>query len=131
MTEKITREQILAMEPGRELDALVAEKVMGWTNKILPVTPFDSHSAPYWCVYGVKVNPVLNWSPSSNISASWEVVEHLRGVHGLKILISPQNHEGFYLHVRNEMGGNITGVYEFDFAPVGIAKIALLAVMDE
>ncbi len=30
----MTREQILAMEPGRELDALVAERVMGWTNII-------------------------------------------------------------------------------------------------
>jgi len=27
----ITRNEILAMVPGRELDALVAEKVMGWT----------------------------------------------------------------------------------------------------
>lgn len=30
MSEQMTREQILAMEPGRELDALIADKVMGW-----------------------------------------------------------------------------------------------------
>lgn len=32
MTEQLTREKILSMQPGWELDALVAEQVMGYTT---------------------------------------------------------------------------------------------------
>jgi hypothetical protein len=71
--------------PGREMDALVAEKVMGW--------PLQS-SAPYtWPHVTLNVDPTHDclwlfrmadkgthytqehWSPSTSISAAWEVVE--------------------------------------------------------
>ena len=32
----MTRDEVLTMKPGRELDALVAEKVMGWRKKTFP-----------------------------------------------------------------------------------------------
>ena len=43
------------MKPGRELDALVVEKVMGWK----------------W----LSGNP---WAPSTDIAAAWEVLEKMR-----------------------------------------------------
>lgn len=82
----LTREQILAMKPGRELDALVAEKVMGWKRRqcsvftdiqwlmsldtdgqdVLGVT-YRSDAAPiYW--QGLP-------DYSTSIAAAWEVVE--------------------------------------------------------
>jgi len=55
MNDKIelTREQILFLKPGRELDALVARKLFG------------------------VLNPDSRWRPSEDISAVWEVVEKM------------------------------------------------------
>lgn len=53
----MNREDILAMKPSRELDAFVAEKVMGYE--------------PGTATLG-------GWHPSEDLSAAWEVVEGLR-----------------------------------------------------
>lgn len=72
------------MKPGRELDALVAEKVMGlsyypvWTNSYgqhVPHAVFDK---------GVKQNVVTcgYLKPySTDIAAAWEVVEKFNGLY--------------------------------------------------
>jgi hypothetical protein len=73
----IPRDEILAMEPGRELDALVAEKVMEWTN----FSPIDPN-----CDYSVGVKGRKNFAIdprdgkqkpiplySSDIAAAFEV----------------------------------------------------------
>lgn len=81
-----------AMKPGRELDALVAEKVMG-----LPVIAFEGAPCPdcggemrycgarSWChsaCHEWKYSPYRAYS--TDIAAAWEVVaymeNHLRGV---------------------------------------------------
>ena len=69
------------MEAGRELDALVAEKVMGWHRV------HDGLNERWADVngYGAYVNrgdgtppPGMFWSPSTDIAAAWQVVEHMR-----------------------------------------------------
>lgn len=72
----------------RKLDALVAEKVMGWSNAGPPenpliVPPLDheairNHWAAEWDEHGCP-----HWMPrySSDISAAWEVVEAMGGHH--------------------------------------------------
>lgn len=50
------------MKPGRELDALVAEKVMGWTE----VCGYEGEYKGYW-----KILPKY----STDIAAAWAVVE--------------------------------------------------------
>lgn len=56
---------------GRELDALVAEKVMGWRR--LPDTPEWGVPPDY------TTGGALGWRPySTDIAAAWEVVEKLR-----------------------------------------------------
>jgi hypothetical protein len=63
---------------GREVDALVAEKVMDWAivqQKYLDGTPagpliFDSDGQ-------LRGGPGEGWSPSTNIPQAWEVVEKL------------------------------------------------------
>ena len=52
------------MEPGPELDALVAEKVMGW-----------GRSERSWWVTHKGAELCYSWSPSTNIAHAWEVVE--------------------------------------------------------
>ena len=64
------------MKPGRELDALVAEKVMGWTEckpmTIEPMDMFMAHGYPPG-ERQRKVCPPF----SRGIAAAWEVVEKL------------------------------------------------------
>jgi hypothetical protein len=56
---------------NRELDALVAEKVMGWTWH-------DTMLCWYPSTPGATLNDTRSkqdWQPSTDISAAWEVVE--------------------------------------------------------
>lgn len=77
------------MKPGRELDALVAEKVMGW--RVVREPQDDGYGGPplpkpfLWAIgdgtpavfrEGQEPQP---WSPSRDIAAAWEVVEKVSG----------------------------------------------------
>lgn len=57
------------VKSGRELDTLIAEKVMGWTSIA------DGHVVPY-------KGP---WSPSTNIAHAWEVVEKVTAITGPRV----------------------------------------------
>jgi len=71
MTEQLTRDEILALKPGRELDALVAEKVMGWKTNWLKTDWYE------------EVNPnthrhkglVKDFKPSTDNAAAFEAEE--------------------------------------------------------
>jgi len=82
------------MKPGRELDALVAENVMGWKRvrwmdwkqKIADETrtslTYSWHDANGDMTENAEdmddyYNPTYAWSPSTDIAAAWEVVERL------------------------------------------------------
>lgn len=67
----MNREQIMAMKPGRELNYLVAEKVMGWKyhDSMIPCI-YPPGLLPYQNIYG---HEVPNYS--TDIGAAWEVVE--------------------------------------------------------
>lgn len=54
---------------GPELDALVAEKVMGF--KVGPISPSRLQE---------KCVDLEMWSPSTDIAAAWEVVEKLQNI---------------------------------------------------
>jgi hypothetical protein len=69
----MTRDDILAMEPGRELDALVAEKVMGWKDER---PQYDQCMVVNENVGGM-LGPIRVFAPSTDISAAWEVVEKM------------------------------------------------------
>lgn len=68
------------LAPGRELDALVAENVMGWPVFDCPM----AHTFPHVVFDGLDV--VLfrskdqvgeNWEPSTSIEEAWQVVDRL------------------------------------------------------
>ena len=120
----MTRDEVLAMKPGRELDALVAEKVMGWEY-------FPAQATGMFVRLGYFFDPVSgeahhHWSPSTDISAAWEVVEKMSEQW-------PQ-----YQLAKIEDGWSV--MWGFDgygwpeatgkTAPEAICKAALLAVMD-
>jgi hypothetical protein len=62
------------VEPGRELDALIAEKVMGWTLKENPKAFYDFEVFSW---EGGNVD-VCDFRPSTSISDAWQVVDKLK-----------------------------------------------------
>jgi hypothetical protein len=72
------------MEAGRELDTIVAERVMGWINCGQLGNEWGGQwggCPPYWSQYGDRC--LLIPSYSTDIAAAWLVVEKLRteGLH--------------------------------------------------
>jgi hypothetical protein len=85
----MTRDKILAMKPGSMLDELVAEKVMDWnmtynTHKNGRESDYSwssaiDHNGKYRSIKPSKRNMYGDeWSPSTNITDSWEVLQHIR-----------------------------------------------------
>lgn len=69
------------MKPGPELDALVAEKVMGWERAQARCRECSS-LAERWIwkkngQYVADASGECRYSPSSSIREAWEVVEHM------------------------------------------------------
>ncbi|MBA7635928.1 hypothetical protein ES703_43538 [subsurface metagenome] len=85
----MTKEEILAMEPGTELDILVAEKVMNHPmpdfisedalDLYLAGTPI--HCDSWTCVCRYDEGDIPQWVPatySTDISAAWQALKKLR-----------------------------------------------------
>jgi hypothetical protein len=106
----VTREEILAMVPGRELDAYVAKYVR-----------FPSHSHP--------IEEVKAWCQkySTDISAAMEVVNVLnRRGYNVNLYFTPLLNIAYVSTVTGLMKSEVSA----DTAPVAICKAALLAVME-
>ncbi|MBB6694396.1 hypothetical protein H7B90_23650 [Cohnella xylanilytica] len=101
---KLTRESIISMEPGRELDALVAANVFGW------------HYGTY--------HPELRHY-STDISAAWEVEEKMDTD---ELFWRYTNHVKKILLQQREDGVN---EYHLMHAPADVrCKAALLAKLE-
>lgn len=72
MTDQPPTNAAVPREAGRELDALVAEKVMGWTLD----DEIDELSGRFWCTPDGFVW-ADNFEPSTDIAAAWTVAENL------------------------------------------------------
>ena len=118
---ELTKEKVLAMEAGREMDALVAERVMGWSY---------GYSDQFKTVAWRYPLGERTWFPASNdISAAWEVADKL------KIAIIPQSpsapDELKYL-ARAEWDFKQLEIDVFaETAPLAICRVALLTTLSE
>lgn len=122
----MTREEIIAMEPGIELDRLVSVHVMGFEirKEYLP----DQSYHEYYYREGWKyenVNYPDEWQPSRLISAAWEVLEHLKDK-GAEINIG--YYEQWDCSIDYPIGCNWRAAART--APEAICKAALLAVLE-
>jgi hypothetical protein len=122
------------MNAGRELDALVAEKVMGWTSDLyahslmgekvrlwLPPPPSDvAHTADTLPRY------------STDIAAAWEVVEKVSGPGLAFELVDVGSFNPGYTELPRWCAsfgdGNVVIAEEADTAPHAICLAALKAV---
>ena len=113
----MTRDEILSMPAGREMDVLIAEKVMGWKTGERGV------NAGYWVNdKGKEVHFKDTWYPSADVTVAWEVVEKFKG-------ISLRCHGKFWFCDFDVEGKD----YEYSqslTAPLAICRAALLAVME-
>lgn len=69
-----------SLEAGRELDALVAERVMGWLPHFRNTAHWvDAEIADTVGSLDYRVRGIVGeWSPSKDIAVAWQVVEKLR-----------------------------------------------------
>src|SRR5690606_19328389 len=84
----VTRDEILALE-DRELDAAVAERVMGWLGRPKRFAGTPIMLAP---VGEGKFTPTPVPAYSADIAAAWQVVERMREM-GLRPIIVPDWNE--------------------------------------
>jgi hypothetical protein len=108
---------------SRELDALVAEKVMGWkaerrpTGNLMAILPDDSRV----CVEHVQgCLPARRWNPSEDIAVAWEVVEKMRE-RGLLLKLHQGNPHGWTAQFAEVWHVDLT-------APLAICLAALKAI---
>ena len=116
------------MEAGREMDALVAEKIFNWIHSgrfFLPPSDPPATKDNWAAIYAEKGRP--NWLPyySTSISAAWEVVEKME-----RFQITQYPKGKYYAGA----GDPDEEGWEFDAeaptAPLAICRVALMT-MDE
>ena len=111
----MTRDEILNMPAGREMDALVAKNVM---KLEFPVYEFDGYKHQY------KPKPY-----STNIAAAWEVVDKINSQESLyNFELSKDDKSWMCEWWSKETQEPIWATA--DTAPLAICRAALLAVME-
>lgn len=110
----------MMLEAGRELDALVAEKVMGWTRHVS-----DDRGDAYSESWGFGPNLLTDslfvheFEPSVDIAAAWQVIEKADE-------FEMWNHTGKSYGCRLTFG-NREAFAKADTAPLAICLAALKA----
>ncbi len=134
----MTKEEILAMKPGPELDTLVAEQVMGHPMPdFIPEDALDLylvgtpiHCDNWTCVCRYDEGDTPKWVPdpySTDISAAWSVVE--------KMKLKFYDFQGFCYNLITELFGTNISDCTFNtiemvlrgLTPEAICKAALIA----
>ena len=133
----MNKDEILEMQAGRELDALIAERVMGWTKVSKTVSRWTE---------GTEIREKIVWegkapddlkcsSPieikkySTGIAAAWQVVEKIRGMYeckshnGIVVMSDP---DGWYAEFPEPIWSDATE----KTAPLAICRAALLATLE-
>jgi len=93
----LTAEMIDAMEAGPEMDALVAERVMGWQLSEYRIVRPDGSSfdAPIREMWDDPLYSRYSLPPySTDIAAAWQVVEHMRTIEfDIDLLLMPDSQD--------------------------------------
>jgi hypothetical protein len=107
-TEQLTREQILAMSAGMEIDTLIAERVMGYTRET------DAYS--------------------TDVADAWDVVCKLKSM-GWRCYVRDLPDDGIFTagtaceFQKGDCRGKSTDHVEASSVPLAICRAALLAIL--
>ncbi len=127
----MTRDEILNMKAGREMDVLVAKKVFGWKL----VKNKGEAGGSFWTGHGGVFGDMhKSQTPeySTDIFASWEVIQKM---HEMKYRYALRGHfRGSDLHIAefdDQDWADSNPLYNAiaDTTPLAICRAALLAVM--
>lgn len=135
----MTHEEIDAMPAGREMDALVAEKVMEWStwydNRVELYPPEGSEeNRGRWTKRGGILMPALIPSYSTSIADAWLVVEKIKGSSDQDLFTIQQEdmHPGLWeagwMEYLPYEGGYLKLSSVAATAPLAICRAALKAV---
>lgn len=134
MDKEMTRDEILNMPAGREMDVLIAEDIMGLKLWYGDPTGFNiTENITYWQTEYVDNDGeycVTCPRYSTNISAAWEVMERL------KIITKVAGTNTIRIYPTLGIGVNIMGLNEpeewivADTASLAICRAALLTVLE-
>jgi hypothetical protein len=103
------------LKPGREMDALVAERVFGWKRLRNQVGWYRDGDKSTWNMREPRF--------STDISAAWTIVEKLKGMEP-EIEWSDEIHAWCVVFYKSKIDSATLG----DTAPLAICKAALKAV---
>ena len=126
----MNRDEILTMQAGREIDALIAEKAMMLDGVTL------GESGLYYQL-GHKFYNVPHYS--TDIAAAWKVVEKLQKIsdnHFTLLCFTTNFRAGWKTPDSNDLPNRQNGFVGFsdfvyaDTAPLAICRAALLSVME-
>lgn len=110
------------------MDALVAEKVMGW--KAWKPDWFNDPNPTNWL--DEKSGPTKNWhtwSPSTSIEAAWEVVEKLEmGDYRFKLTHYSDGWYALFCNYTDKLDLVEHTACQLETAPLGICLAALIAM---
>lgn len=104
------------MKQGSEMDALVAEKVMGWRSMGAHWATGSTHKS--------RVHLKTSWCPSTDISAAWEVYKKTPGNFYLS------NQDGKWKAIFRGQTESFYYKATGDTAPEAICRAALKACED-
>lgn len=126
----MTKEEILAMEAGAELDDIVASKIMEWEQGGDEGEVWLDHCTDYFVTGRAPGSSDYYWKPSTDISAAWQIVEKMESLgYGHKHLEYSQRPEAGIAWMFMQPG---RGIFEAKAkkAPEAICKAALLAKLE-
>lgn len=127
----MTREEIMAMPAGPELDALVAERFMGWQKGLysrwMKGTAWAGHlylpCDDYYC-------PEPAWSPSTDWAACGPVFEQLAILKGWYCAIEMDEGKLWWETWGHEGGGVWRIVCRAETATLAVCRAAVLSTLE-
>lgn len=136
----MTRDEILNMPAGEQIDTLVAEKVMEW-HKVLKGEKKDAWRDRWEDSEGHYMHPIsrydgyedgedfhtICWHPSESILWAWEVVEELRKKELNLTLV--QSRQGNWYATFMDVAGIINDT-PADTAELAICRAALIRILE-
>lgn len=124
----MTKAEILALQPGRELDICVAEVLTGQQRFLSRYDPMTANGEPQF-YFGYPVGHDIAPAYSTDIAAAWQVVEAMRPEYGFWI----DGDDDYVVEFQHGMPGMADyrhGRASAPTAPEAICKAALLAKLE-
>lgn len=121
----MTREEILNMPAGKEMDALIAEKIFKFGDIQEFVSDFSGQTFSGWIDDTNKsiIRPEF-WKPSENIETAWEVVNKT-SLFNVCVLYGSDSDQRWVIIITKPEFGEVEIIAET--APLAICRAALLA----